>query len=257
MLAQSRISGAAGCMPLECAAFALKVENAAGLSAAFIHRGHEEPAARLGVGVGAGRGDEHGTGALDPVLHGRELARPQILDRGLDDQLTGGDQGTQWIGGTLSTGFLFQCQNPVLQAVAPLVEEGLAGHAGQLHHVLGRAKAQRGVLQRRFPGTGAGEDEHRYRFGHLAADGRQVAQQLVGSFAHEAAGLVVGQNVFQKVRGFPQCPCLSGLGIGELYGRWLRGFGSFFQPLFAEPDQPIDIGVDSFFGFLEEPAEIK
>ena len=79
----------------------------------------------------------------------------------------------------------------MLEAGAALVEQGLAGEAGELDHVLGRAEQERGVLQADLPAPELERISTESGSASLAADGGQVAEQLVAVLADQPAGLVV------------------------------------------------------------------
>ena len=196
----------------------LRLVNGDGLLPGLVHREHDAPVLQLLVEVDGGGGQEDRRRAFDVVLVGHQLARGRVLAGRGDGELALALQQLEGVAGALCPLLLGDRQDLVLEVGLSHVEEALPGHRRVLDPLLFRHEGQHRLHQRRLAGRRARLHQHPERLVELARDRRQVADELVGVLADQAAGLEVGRDPVQEPRVLQEGQGLGALCVVEVDG---------------------------------------
>ena len=221
-----------------------------GLRAAFVHREHDAAVQQLFVDLDGGGGQEDHHRAFDPVLLGDEVAGHGVFAGAGYRQLALGLQELQGVAGARGAFFFGNGQDLVLELGLAHVEQALPGHGAVLDAFFLGHEGQHGVHQAALAGGRAGLHHHGQGGGELAADGCQVAHELVAGFAHQTHSVEVGQDAREQVGGAQPGLGLRLLGIAHHRGGRLdleRGHHALGLQGFQLQQHAAQVVFDDFF----------
>ncbi|TPW19835.1 MAG: hypothetical protein FD126_2290 [Elusimicrobia bacterium] len=233
---------------------ALAGVDGAGLFAFLVDGEDEATVLEFVVDLEGSGGEEDHHGAFDLVLVSDELAGGRILPGGGDGELALGLEELERIGGALGAFLLDDGEDFVGEVGLAHVEEGLAGHSGELLAVLRGDEVEDSVHEGGLAGGGGGLDDDGQGVLELSGDGADVAGELVGVLADAAAGGVVCEDAIDEVGIAQEGEGLFALGVGH-GGRGWGGFcgaleGVVLEFLELEEDEA-EVGVDEGLGAVE------
>ena len=203
-------------------ALALQLMDGAGLLARLVDGEHDAAVHQLLVDLDGGRGQEQHHRALDVAVLGDQASGVRVLAGRGDGEPALALQELEGVARALGAFLLGDGQDLVLELGGAHVKERLAGHRRVLDALLVRDQRQDRLHERRLAGGGRALDEDGERLVELARHGGQVAHQLVGLLADDAAALEVGEDALQEIGRLQQDERLGTLLVGHRDGVVLR-----------------------------------
>ena len=212
--ADDRLPVLAGQEAFERSALPLEAVDRPRLLPGLVDRQDQAAVEELLVDVDGGGGEKDRDRPLDPVLVGHEPAGLRVLARRGDRELAFGLEELQGVGGPLGALLLGDGQDLVGEIRLAHVEEALPRHRRVGHPLLLGHQIENRVHQGGLARGRARLEDDGERVVELAADGREVADQLVRLLAHDAAAGEVLEDSLQEPRVLEEVERL-----GPLLGR--------------------------------------